>query len=387
MSSILHFGTDKRAGRFPAVTLALIAVNVVVYAWMMSVGRTHAIDSLGLFSHKPSLSSIISSMFTHAGFLHLGWNMLFLLAFGPRVESTLGRVGYAFFYLGSGVAAALLHVFVITRLLPGTAQFPMVGASGAIAGILGVYAIRFYKAEVLGVPAIFILSGWFLQQLYVGAASLRDPASGGVAYWSHIGGMVFGMVVAAITKMGLEASKEYLITDARAHANRGHTGGAIANLQALIARDPENAEAHANLARLYAEKQEPEQAAEHFRRSIEIYLSRGQRDKAALRYDEMRALCGRAELDLRTEYQIARYLMETCCHKPAVQLFRSISQNHPGTPEGEVALMKAGDISLECLREPTRAVACYERFLREYPHSSYRATVEKALAEAKKQIG
>lgn len=400
---LLPYGNDRRITRFPAVTLALIAANVAVFLWMLPLNHDVVMSMVGLIPAHPSFRDIISSMFVHASVYHLAWNMLFLWLFGPNVEDALGRAAYAIIYLGSGLAAAILHLIVVHPLGPTAALIPMVGASGAIAGILGIFAIRFYKTNIkvfwsfvivvvpirwgkFMVPAVIGLGVWFLQQLYGGVSSFAHPMSGGVAYWSHIGGMVFGMILASAAKMGTEGSKEYLMADVRSSMERGSPWEAIENLETLLARDPDNPDAHAKVAKLYAEKHNPHQAIPHFKRSIEIYLNKGDRDNASAQYSALRDDYRDVMLDLKYEFQIARHLMETCCHKPAVQLFQSISFNHPGTPEAEVALMKSGDICLDSLDDPQRAVWCYERFLREYPHSTYRTMVEKSLEEARKQV-
>ncbi len=396
---ILPYGNDRRTSRFPVVTCALIAVNIAVFLWMLPLNRDIVASTVGLVPAHPSLRDILSSMFVHANVFHLLWNMLFLWLFGPNVEDALGRVGYTLLYLGSGLAAALLHLLVVAQFAPVASSVPVVGASGAIAGILGVFAIRFYKTNIkvfwsfvvlvfplksdtFRVPAVVGLGIWFMQQLYFGLSSLAHPMASGVAYWSHIGGMMFGMALAAVAKLGLEGSKEYLMSDAKAYIQQGTTWDAVQNLETLVDRDPNNADAHAELAKLYAEQQNPHEAIPHFKRSIEIHLSRNQRDKASLRYREMRDYYRDAALDARSEFQIARYLMEMCIHKQAMQMFQNISLNYPDAPESEVALMKAGDICLDALEDPQRAIWCYERFVREYPHSTYRAIVEKSLEEA-----
>jgi membrane associated rhomboid family serine protease len=400
---ILPYGNDRRTCRFPAVTYALIAANIAAFLWMLPLDRSVAISSLGLVPAHASLRDIISSMFVHANVFHLGWNMLFLWLFGPNVEDALGRLEYTILYLGSGIAAALLHLFVVAQFAPVASNIPVVGASGAIAGILGVFAIRFYKTNIkvfwsfvvlifpvksdtFKVPAVAGLGIWFMEQLYYGLNSLTHPMESGVAYWSHIGGMMFGMLLASAARLGLEGSKEYLMTDAKSFIRRGTTWDAVENLELLVDRDPDNADAHAELAKLYAEQQNPHEAIPHFKKSVEIHLRRGERDKASLRYSEMRDYYRDATMDLAQEFQIARYLMEMCVHKQAAQMFQNISFNHPGTPEAEVALMKAGDICLDSMDDPQRAVWCYERFLREYPHSTYRTMVEKSLGEARKQV-
>jgi membrane associated rhomboid family serine protease len=145
--------------------------------------------------------TIFTAMFMHGGFLHIIGNMLFLWIFGNNVEDAMGPVRFVAFYLLGGIAALALQV----AINPGS-TVPTIGASGAIAGVLGGYILLHPRARVLTlifliffvtfieIPAVFVLGLWFLQQIYFGVADLSDPTGGGVAYFAHIGGFAFGLI-------------------------------------------------------------------------------------------------------------------------------------------------------------------------------------------------
>ena len=146
--------------------------------------------------------SILSSMFLHAGWLHLLGNMLFLWIFGDNVEDALGKVGYLAFYLLGGVAAGALQ-FVLAP----NSTIPNVGASGAIAAVLGAYIVLYPRARILTavfyfliafveLPAFVVLGLWFALQLFQGVSGLGADVNSGVAFWAHVGGFVFGVLVA-----------------------------------------------------------------------------------------------------------------------------------------------------------------------------------------------
>jgi rhomboid family protein len=152
--------------------------------------------------------SILSSMFLHAGWLHLLGNMLFLWIFGDNVEDALGKVGYLGFYLLGGVAAGALQF-----VLGPNSTIPNVGASGAIAAVLGAYIVLYPRARILTVvffflitlielPAVVVLGLWFLLQLFQGVSGLGADVNSGVAFWAHVGGFVFGAVVAFVFLRG-----------------------------------------------------------------------------------------------------------------------------------------------------------------------------------------
>jgi membrane associated rhomboid family serine protease len=151
---------------------------------------------------KDWLLSVFVAMFLHAGWLHIAGNMLFLWVFGNNVEDQLGRVRYVVFYLLGGIAAAALQI-----ALDPSSTIPTLGASGAIAAVLGAYAVMFPRARVLTLvllgyiwvvqlPAFVVLGVWFVLQLFSGLGSLGTDVNGGVAYSAHVGGFAFGMTVA-----------------------------------------------------------------------------------------------------------------------------------------------------------------------------------------------
>jgi membrane associated rhomboid family serine protease len=228
--------------RFPVVTVALILANVIAYFFWQQGGLTLGDPSspaylLNLYEYAsypyeithwgeecfpegaritcdagnsrqhdlaPTWVSLFTSMFMHGGLLHLGGNMLFLWIFGNNVEDSMGPVRFLLFYLLAGLAATAGQVMVGPNV-----AIPNVGASGAVAGVLGGYLLLFPRAKVITVifiiffftiielPALLILGFWFLQQVLFGYFDLAGPGGegGGVAYFAHIGGFVFGMLL------------------------------------------------------------------------------------------------------------------------------------------------------------------------------------------------
>jgi membrane associated rhomboid family serine protease len=205
--------------RFPVVNVALIVANLAVFLFYELPNQDAAIHQASFFpcdvTHAchlglPWAVSWITSMFMHAGWFHILGNMLFLLIFGNNVEDAFGRLGYLTFYLGGGIAATVLQTAV--TLLFGTADDALeanLGASGAIAAVLGAYIVLYPKARIFGLvgwipfklPAWFFLGFWFVFQLFAGnfARVHPDTSSGtGVAFFAHVGGFIFGVVVAIV---------------------------------------------------------------------------------------------------------------------------------------------------------------------------------------------
>lgn len=196
------------SGRTPFVTWALVAANVLIFL-LVWPGATEdqiyrVFDSYGMIPARLSagagVEGLFTSMFLHAGWMHLAGNMLFLWIFGDNIEDVLGHLGFALFYLAAGVAAALMQYAAD----PGSA-IPMVGASGAIAGVMGAYLLLFPKARVdvlvifiiffriFAIPAWAVLGLWFTMQLVGGWSMAAED--GGVAYWAHAGGFLAGLAL------------------------------------------------------------------------------------------------------------------------------------------------------------------------------------------------
>lgn len=189
----------------PVVTITLIVANALVFLFQQSLPASESqsfVMTWGLVPAAFSWVTMLSSMFLHGGWAHFLGNMLYLWIFGDNVEDRFGHLRYLFFYLMCGTAAALLQVFFSAG-----SRIPMVGASGAIAGVLGAYIVMFPHSRVLTivpifiivqfieVPALLLLGLWFVLQLLNGVGSLAQTADvGGVAFWAHAGGFVVGMI-------------------------------------------------------------------------------------------------------------------------------------------------------------------------------------------------
>ncbi|HXM41030.1 MAG TPA: rhomboid family intramembrane serine protease [Bryobacteraceae bacterium] len=201
----------------PVVTIALIAVNLLVFLFEYSLGpRTlnALIEYYGLVPDNFQLSRVFTSMFLHGGWMHVLGNMLFLWVFGNKIEDLLGHGKYLVFYLLCGIVAALGQVIASPY-----STIPMVGASGAIAGVMGAYLVKFPRARILTlvfvvffvttieIPAPIMLGYWFVMQLFSGFGSIARThlSQGGTAFFAHIGGFVAGM--ALVKAMG--ASDRY----------------------------------------------------------------------------------------------------------------------------------------------------------------------------------
>jgi membrane associated rhomboid family serine protease len=211
----------------PYINYGLIITNIIIFIYQLTLTpeqlqgffRVAALVPcqlsttcpVGIDSQLiPEWLTLITSQFLHGGFLHLGGNMLFLSIFGNNIEDQLGHVKYLIFYLTCGILAGLSQWFFSQN-----STIPSLGASGAIAGVLGAYILRFPRAQILTLlpigffvttvrlPAFLFLGFWFFQQSFYSVASLQVRSnigmeSGGIAYWAHAGGFVFGAILAPL---------------------------------------------------------------------------------------------------------------------------------------------------------------------------------------------
>lgn len=220
----------NRSSTTPHVNRWLLALNIIIFVvfWLSSQNilfdQRLAQDIIGTetttgkFVMVPSeiiqgqrLYTLVTSMFMHVGWFHLLGNMLFLYIFGDNIEDAFGHISYLLLYLACGVAASLAQIFS-TMFFSGDLTIPVVGASGAISGVLGAYLVLYPKVRIfalvgyfiLPVPAIIFLGFWFILQWLYG---LVDPL-GGVAYFAHVGGFIVGMILAATVGQKRKKARE-----------------------------------------------------------------------------------------------------------------------------------------------------------------------------------
>ena len=229
---------DMRLHTKPYVIYVLVALNVLVYVsqfFMNNLDGIAFVYRFGLIPNEltggelfemvrfrtdqgsqvvdvsspvPTWMTVFTSMFLHGGFMHMAGNLLFLWVFGDNVENRLGRTRFIAFYLGAGVAAALAQVAVNTD-----SQVPMIGASGAVAGVLGAYLVLYPRSRIhtlllfgwfifhRRIRAVYLIGFWAGYQIFLGLNSLASPECGGVAYFAHLGGLAAGVALGGFSRL------------------------------------------------------------------------------------------------------------------------------------------------------------------------------------------
>ncbi len=387
----LPYATDSAPNRRPIATLTLLAVNVAVTVGLFVGdwnGRWHALDLLMRFGIVPGQFhpyTLLTYSFFHSGIGHLLLNVFYLWLFGAGVEAAIGAGRFVALYLLSAVVGGALQASITLNLLdPGDAMVPIVGASAACAGLIGIYAVRYYRARISFVllpfrPHVVTVVGAFLT--YEIGCGLWGLTQGGaetsVAHWAHIGGFIFGLSCAQWLKLSDLGQSAYLTEDARQAMDRSVPGAAIDRWERLLAREPQNTQARAELARAWMLLGDRDQARDQYVLAVIAYLGRSERVAAAKLYAEL------AEQGLEVTtlapgqlYALGNALEDLELFGPASEALHRVAVRYSETPEAETALLKLISIQIHHLNRRAEARALLLMHSERYPHSQWRGLAE-----------
>lgn len=346
--------------------------------------------------------TLFTSLFLHSGLLHLIGNLWFLYLIGASIEDLWGRRYFLCVYLAAGVTACLLHGAIYRG-----SEIPVVGASGAIAGLMGAFMVRNFKVKIkffyfflvfiyplygtFYLPAYVALGGWFAMQLISGTISLGYAA--GVAYWAHIGGFLFGVAVAVIFKTQkieekyiapkleerLEAVKLHpkLIQAFRAR-DRGDLEGASKLLRELVLIEPNNMDAHIELVNIYISTRDLEKAGIEYDKIMDILSRDKKADSLIENYKDIVQLDLVGQLSPQNKFRIAVILSERGMFEEAVNLYRALIRNHPDSELVPLSIFRCAKIFLHRLNKPNLAHAAFQYILEKYPDIEWK---DEVLAE------
>jgi len=384
---------------FPVATYTLIALNTILWVGMLGSDTKDVYSQYALIPANAGILQMFTACFLHGSLPHLLLNMFLLWLFGRRVERTLGSVEFFIFYIGSGFAASVMHLAIVFAFMPPEAKYvPAMGASGAIAGVLGVYAIRFYRDKFtmgfVRLPASMLLLGWLIVEVVLGMTSLYISQIdlglfklelGSLGYWAHLGGFIFGMGFAQISQLGLDAHKEYLLTDAQDSYRRGTLLDVARDYEDLVQFDPDDPFAYAELGRTWAMLGDPEESIPFYEKAMRLYLNEQRTDLAVERFRELRESFPGALLDSKLHFRMGCLLEDMGAYEEAIEVLNHLAKHPSGGAEAEMAALRVGEIHLTRLNRPDFAIAAFNRFLKNWPDSEWRTFAEQALARARER--
>jgi membrane associated rhomboid family serine protease len=350
----------------------------------------------------PTVLSLITANFLHGGWLHLIGNMWFLWLAGAVLEDTWGRLIYPAFYMIAGVLALQVHAW----FNPGS-MTPLIGASGAIAGLMGAFLVRFPKTKIdmawilffrlfrFKMAAYWLLPLWLLVEILYGSAG----NVGGVAHWAHVGGFVFGALIAlGVQKSGLEHVAEKgiqekvswvshpLLAEASEQMENHQLDAAAANLQKLVQEQPDSIDAYRMLQRIYWQKNDLPAHHQALEKLIALEMKANDLDGAVQTCQEYK-IAGGNKLSPSLWLDLCRHLETRPDVEPAAAEYKDLAQAYPTEKQGLLAQMAAGRLYLKRLHRPSEALKLYEAALASsVPHADWQTTIERGIADAKKSM-
>jgi membrane associated rhomboid family serine protease len=361
--------------------------------------------------HKASLFHYLSCIFLHGGWMHLIGNMLFLFLAGMAIEDLWGRGVYTVFYLLSGVAATVAHFAFQPQ-----STIPVIGASGAIAGLMGAFMVRHFRAKVrlayvylfflrfragtFEIPAYVVLPFWLAQQLFYALLYQSLGANSGVAFWAHIGGFAFGAAIAAALYHGrieeriiaptLEAKLSFgtsrTVTEALAHLEKGEAAVALRKLTQRLQAHPEDTDALLALARTYAQTGRRQEEFAAYDRLIRAHLKKNDREAALEAYGSLLDTYTEGEaqhpIPGREWMMLCEYLNEQGMCVEAVGEYEKLARAYANEPFAAKALICAAEICLAQLHDRGRARELFQSAAALAPATpAWRARISSGLAQ------
>ena len=351
----------------------------------------------------PTLLSLITANFLHGGWLHIIGNMWFLWLAGAVLEDTWGRVIYPAFYLIAGVLALQVHA------LANAGSFtPTIGASGAIAGLMGAFLVRFpttkiemgylffYRFYRFKMAAYWLLPVWLLTEVFYGSVFGQYS---GTAHWAHVGGFVFGALIAVgVRKTGLEQIAEKgiqekiswvshpLLAQASEHMEKGELDPAAACLQKLLAEKPDSIDAHRMLQRIHWQKNDLPAHREALAKVLSLEIKANDHEGALQTYQDFRN-AGGEKLPASLWLEFCRLLESQPDVSHAADEYLELARTYPAEKQALLAQMAAGRIYLKRMNRPGDGLRWYEAAqASSIPHADWQATIDRGIAEAKKAM-
>lgn len=350
---------------------------------------------LGFIPADVQWYAVISAMFLHGGWFHLLFNMLFLWIFGRHLEDVLGRGWFALLYFSSGIAALLLHYVMTLALAKQDMDIPAIGASGAIAGVLGLFAVRFYRTGVriwvlfiytVSLPAVLFLGAWLFNEVWLGVGALASATQTSVANWAHIGGFLYGMLMALVLHLETEAGEEYSLEDAEVAFQLGNWAEVIERFSDVLTREPENVRAHEALAKAYGMTRDDERSVYHYHSAISLLADRSEPRQTMLTYRDFKQMFPEQELPTSLRYQVACACEVGGDPVTALREFSAILEADPEGPQAEMSLLKKAQITLQHLHRPQEALALFQEFLAKHGSSLWAVAAQDGVQEAQAMI-
>lgn len=376
--------------------MCLLAFQVAAFIPNLAPEQAESfVQELGFIPMAPTWYGAMTYAFLHAGLLHFLGNALYLWVFGSHVEDTMGPFWFFLLYIISHFTALISHVAFESVIAPEVLGMPIVGASGAVSGLLGLFAVRFWRTPVKifyffliiirPVWGTFTLKGsivlgiWFLLQVLDASLAGASP----VAYFAHIGPFVFGVGLGLFQAMEEEGTHESLLEESKKLVETGKSNRAVPMLQQVLKKEPENSEALLAMARACKNNRRLADAGSYYQEALEQFLKAGDLKTGTKAYLEARDL--NIPFHAVQLFKIAQALESENNFAEAMSLYGKILGGGTGEDK-ESALFHQCRILLYKLLEGERALFNLKRFLEEFPQSPFVQQAEEMLVAARDLI-
>ncbi len=399
MFFFLPIGTTRPCWRVPYVTYIMMIVTIVAFGLQVHLG-----DSMpqGFVPAHPNPLMWIASIFMHGGLLHLFGNMLFLWLFATLTEDIFGPWLLLGFYFAGNLGATMLHALMGLLAAPASLEVPVVGASGAIAGIMGLASVCFLNTKVrvwyligilffwrvgateIAAPAFLGLwAGWeVLQGLFATAMQAQaGAAAGGIAHWAHVGGFALGLGGALALGLHRRAVRIDLVDGRMPALDQLDVYQQRGDLERMAQRAPEDADVWHALARSREQSESPAMAAKAYQKALLLFLREGRPEKAVESWTGMMEHGQQIELPDNLRFQLACALGDCGRKREAFAIFRDLALAPGLAPHTEAAAARAGEIAYSLPDLRPEAAILYQRLMRDFPYGQWRDLALDRLRE------
>lgn len=384
-------GTNLKLKKVPYATIGLLLVNWLVYAFTHGIYYKTEFLIWRYFYLQPGEAypwQLITSMFFHGSFWHLLGNSVYLWIFGIFVEDKVGWKQYFFLYFLTGIAAGLIHSTMTGLFMREKLIIPMLGASGAISGIMGVYLYRCYYSKIklllffvlpIQIPAIIVLGFWFLQDFLGGIAAIKGIHQN-VAFWAHVGGFLSGLATSKYLKYEGQAQREKLEHTVRTRLGKrdGYGEGMMAAEQ-LLQTDANNPQLHLKMAQAKSRMGGSREGMEHYQQAIRLMLDtdRENIEEVFIEYWKKYLTIMEPQYQLRVSRLLARS-GNTLLARTTLEA--TINSAYPPDRFMEAAYLDLAKLYEQESKQYDLARAVYYKFIQNFPNSEHRAFVENKLS-------
>jgi len=404
---VIPLRTDRTLRKVPYVTYSLCFLNIFVYLSTLSDSNYHLYrlqHHWGFIISDPSLVTLLTSAFIHDGILHLASNLLILWLMGTVLEAGIGSLAFLLLYLASMVCATTLYGLIGRVFMRESLDVPLIGASGAISGITGLTAFRYFKVRVatLPLPVFNIFGGslpvpipvivwvpmWIYavyfggRELYLGFKQIFAADPGMVANWAHIGGLGLGVAMALVMRVAQEGRREFALEDSTKAAS-GHKprDRSLRELRGLLREHPNDPEILEAMAGLLMMQHEHANSRDLYLKSVRLFLAANLRDRAAISYLNVLHTFPDTRLPPREQITLASTLEALGHFREAARAFDLLIEHYPETQEAQTAMLRAAQLNQRYLDDRAGAERLLRRFIERYPHSHLHNLAQERLRE------